>query len=180
MKKIEIEIPDGKKAEWINGVLILVNEKSRDITERVKTLDDACKELGEEHPLVKEYRNLIYADLYNRKDAIAYLKLRIIITALNGTWNLTFKDDFRYYPWFYMYSKAEYKELDKGIKKKCLIVNPSNNDPDVIGGFMYGDTVDAKSTSDVYYGKWLALRTKDLAEYCGTQFINIWCDYLLG
>ena len=79
-----------------------------------------------------------------------------------------------------MYSKAEYKELDKDIKKECLIVNPSNNDPDMIGGFMYGYTVDAKSTSDVYYGKWLALRTKDLAEYCGKQFINIWYDYLFG
>ena len=180
MKKIEIEIPDGKKAEWVNGVLTLVDKKPRNITERVKTFDDACKELGEEHPLVKEYRDTIYADIYNRKDAIAYLKLRIIIMALNGTWNLTFKDDFRYYPWFYMYSKAEYEELDKDIKKECLIVNPSNNDPDVIGGFIYGYTVDAKSTSDVYYGKLLALRTNDLAEYCGKQFMDIWCDYLLG
>ena len=175
-KKLTIKVPK-ETSELAEST----SADDKPITERIKTFEDAVKELGEEHPLVKEYRNLIYTDIYNRKDAIAYLKLRIIITALNGKcWNLTFKNDFRYYPGFFMYSKAEYKELDKDIKKECLIVNPSNNDPDVIGGFMYGYTVDARLTSDVYYGKWLVLRTKDLAEYCGTQFINIWYDYLFG
>lgn len=30
MKKIEIEIPEGKRAEWINGVLTLVDEPEVD------------------------------------------------------------------------------------------------------------------------------------------------------
>lgn len=36
MKKIEIEIPEGKKAEWVNRVLTLVDEKPQDITEYVQ------------------------------------------------------------------------------------------------------------------------------------------------
>ena len=63
-KKIEIEIPEGKVAEWkeINGVttLVLVDEKdNRPITERIKTFEDARDELGDEHPLVKEYLGVI-------------------------------------------------------------------------------------------------------------------------
>ena len=56
--KIEIEIPEGKVAEWkeINGVttLVLVDEKdNRPVTERIKTIEDACNELGEENVLVQ-------------------------------------------------------------------------------------------------------------------------------
>ena len=29
MKKIEIEIPDGKRAEWVNDVLTLVDDNSK-------------------------------------------------------------------------------------------------------------------------------------------------------
>ena len=45
MKKIEIEIPDGKRAERVNGVLTLVDEKPEDVTDRIKTFEDAVKEL---------------------------------------------------------------------------------------------------------------------------------------
>ena len=40
MKTIEIGIPDGKRAEWINGVLTLVDEKPQDITKRIKTFGE--------------------------------------------------------------------------------------------------------------------------------------------
>ena len=36
MKKIEIEIPEGKEAKWVDGVLTLVDEKLQDITERIQ------------------------------------------------------------------------------------------------------------------------------------------------
>lgn len=34
-KKIEVEIPDGKCAKWVNGVLTLVDEEPQDITEQM-------------------------------------------------------------------------------------------------------------------------------------------------
>lgn len=40
-KEITIPVPDGKRAEWINGVLTLVDEPKEDnrpVTERIKTL----------------------------------------------------------------------------------------------------------------------------------------------
>ena len=40
MKEISIPVPDGKRAEWINGVLTLVDEQkvdNRPVTERIKT-----------------------------------------------------------------------------------------------------------------------------------------------
>ena len=93
MKKIEIEIPDGKCAEWINGVLTLVDESKVDnrlIMERIKTFEDACNALGDEHPLVTQYR--LTAGAYKgdpmTEDFIAYLKLRIIVAALNEGWEV--------------------------------------------------------------------------------------------
>ena len=44
MKKIEIEIPDGKRAEWVNGVLTLVEDTFKDVRDRIKTFEDTCEE----------------------------------------------------------------------------------------------------------------------------------------
>ena len=85
-KKIEIEIPEGKKAEWINGVLTLVDESQKDnrpVTERIKTFEDARSELGSAHPLVEEYETITCRCGGLSTDILAYMKLRIICTALN-------------------------------------------------------------------------------------------------
>ena len=114
-KQITIHVPDGKRAEWINGVLTLVDEQkvdNRPVTERIKTFEDACNALGDEHPLVTQYR--LIAGAYTgdpiTQDLIAYLKLRIIVTALNEGWEPQFtNDEYRYYPWFYLYTKEQYE-----------------------------------------------------------------------
>ena len=85
-KTVEIEIPEGKVAEWkaINGVttLVLVEEKdNRPVTERIKTFEDACNELGEENVLVQAYRTAEFNTSGNQNDVsdvVAYLKLRVI------------------------------------------------------------------------------------------------------
>lgn len=61
-KKVEIEIPAGKNAVWVNGVLTLVDEKPQDATERIKTFADACRELDSDHPFVKAYDGETYTD----------------------------------------------------------------------------------------------------------------------
>ena len=55
-KKIEIQVPEGKAAEWkeINGVttLVLVDEvDNRPATERIKTFEDAMQATGMTIPL---------------------------------------------------------------------------------------------------------------------------------
>ena len=149
-KKIEIEIPDGKCAKWVNSVLTLVNE---DITERIKTVKDACAELGEEHPLVTQYRLSVAAAYLGdpmTEDFIAFLKLRIIAAALNEGWEPKFeKDEKRWYPWF-------------TVKQGSLVFSHA--------GY-------AGSNSVTNLGVRLVFKSRELAEYAGKQFIDIYKDF---
>ena len=99
--------------------------KPKNIMERIKTFDDAFKELGENHPLVKEYhkRHLFLEDDSDiSSDLVAYLKLRIITAALNEGWTPQFtKHEYRYYPWFWLYTKEEIVKMDKEERKKIVL-----------------------------------------------------------
>ena len=97
MKKIEIEVPEGKRAEWVNGVLTFVDEQPKNVMDRIKTFSDAYNALGKEHVLVKDFDNSITLT----HEHAAYLGLCIIVAALNEGWRPTFaKDERRWYPWF--------------------------------------------------------------------------------
>ena len=187
MKTIEIEIPNGKKAEWINGVLTLVDEPkvdNRPVTERIKTFEDACNALGDENILVQAYRTAESNTSGNQKDVsdvVAYLKLRIIAAALNEGWKPNFDgDECRYYPWFYIYTKKEYEELDEDEKKECRVVGQSYSYANALGGVVYTYAHGAPSYSYTYYGSRLAFKTRELAEYCSKQFIDEWADFLFA
>lgn len=53
--------------------------KPKDVTERIKTFEDACRELGMEHPFVAAYNAWIMNEEFDDQlDILAYLKLRII------------------------------------------------------------------------------------------------------
>ena len=149
MNKIEIEIPEGKKAEWVNSVLTLVDD---DVKVRIKTFEDACNELGENHQYVRAYREWMRISYVECEDVTAYMKLRIITAALNEGWEPQFvKGELRWYVWF---------------SSKC-------------GGRVFVHANGAGSNSYADHGVRLAFRTKELAEYCGKQFLYIWADYLL-
>lgn len=152
----------------------------KDIRERVKTFDDAFHALGDKHELVKDYKNLIVCDCFP-KDIIAYAKLRIIAEVLNEGWKPKFDcDECHYYPWFYIYTKEEYEELDEDEKKECRIVGRSNNKANTYGGVVDAIASHASSDSYSYYGSRLSFKTRELAEYCGKQFIDIWVDFLFA
>lgn len=174
--EIRIDVPAGKKAEWVNGVLTLVDETPKDnrpVTERVKTFEDAVRELGEEHPLVKEWHlgDGLSADLE------AYLKLRIIAAALNEGWEPKFTtDEYRYFPWFVLYTEEEYNELSDEDKSRVVLrsVSYSRTGGGVACVFAYGDS----SYSVSYNGSGLAFKNSDLAKYAGKQFIEIYADFV--
>ena len=182
MKTIEIEIPDGKRAEWINGVLTLVDEPKEDdrpVTERIKTFEDAVDILGEEHQAVFDYYAV--ADSLCSKDIFAFAKLRIIAAALNEGWEPTFdKDERRYYPLFYLYTQKEYEELDEDEKKSCRVLLRSGSNAGAGGGLVYANAGYAGSKSDAFSGVRLAFKTAELADYCGKQFIDILVDFLFA
>lgn len=179
-KEITIPVPDGKRAEWINGVLTLVDEPkvdNRPVTERIKTFEDAREALGDEHPLVKEYWGVVNVDLDITQELIAYLKLRIIVAALNEGWEPKFeKGEYRYYPWFYLYTKAQYDELDDEEKGRCVLRSGGGTYSSVgcVGCYANNDA----SSSNTLHGSRLAFRTRELAAYAGKQFTEEWADFM--
>lgn len=154
------------------------------VIDRIKTFEDACRELGDKHPLVLQYNNNCNEEgCWNgnaaTSDFAAYLKLRIICAALNEGWRPNFNGcEYRYFPWFRLYTKKAYEELDEAGRKACRAVDrPCGG---ALGGAAYAGEVDTSSSMSAAAGCRLALKTKDLAEYCGRQFLGIWADYLFG
>ena len=185
-KKIEIEIPEGKVAEWkeINGVttLVLVDEvDNRPVTERIKTFEDACNELGEENVLVQAYRTAEFNTSGNQNDVsdvVAYLKLRVIAEALNEGWKPQFThDETRYYPWFYFCTQEEIDKMDEEKKKKLWLFGGNSHDGATCG-LAFAASNRAWSSSFASFSARLAVKSEELARYFGQQFIDIWADYI--
>lgn len=183
MKKIEIEIPDGKRAEWVNGVLTLVDDTPKDITERIKTFEDACKELGNDHPFVRSYKGYaknISEENKNDVDVIAYLKMRIIITALNEGWKPKFtEDERRWYPWHYLWTESELAEKSDEWKADRHLIMIGDKYQSEYAGLAYAHSDYAPSDTRTYFGSRLCLKSESLATYCGKQFISLWADFCL-
>lgn len=156
--------------------------KSKDITERIKTFEDACKELGSDHPLVLAYQNtnLRDAEVANdNKDIIAYMKLRIIVAALNEGWEPQFiPGEYRWSPYFVLYTKDEIDEMDE--KTRARVVYRSNYFANAFGGVSYANSFYDSAFVIANIGSRLAFKTDDLAEYAGKQFIEIYADFMLG
>lgn len=116
-KKLEIEIPEGKTAVWRNGILTLIDEPEKDVRKRIKTFEDACHEIG----IDAEAWNRDKISLGLEPDVLAFLKLRIIVKALNEGWEPRFtEDECRYYPWFILYTGEEYNKLDEEEKSRVV------------------------------------------------------------
>lgn len=148
--------------------------KPKNIMERVKTFEDACDVLGEDHQYVKAYREWMRIYYAECKDVSAYLKLRIICAALNEGWKPKFDgEEYRYYPSFWIYTQEEYDELDEDDMKECRVVGRSHDNA-------YADTGVQSSLSCVFCSSRLVFNTRELAEYCEKQFIDIWSDYLFA
>lgn len=149
---------------------------NRPVTERIKTFEDACKELGDEHPLVKEWN---YWQGCCSADLAAYLKLRIICAAINEGWEPQFtEDEWRYYPWFYLYTQAELDDMGDGEKQERRMIDTGDYVTEY-AGFGYANSKYAPSYTSANIGSRLCLRSSDLAIYCGKQFIKLWADFNL-
>lgn len=141
--------------------------KPKDIRERIKTFHDAYCELGNEHPFVKSYEKYVNIASGEEIDIIAYLKLRIICAALNGGWKPKFtEDEYRWYPWFALWTQEELKLLGK------ISYTTSGCNLSAV------DTSSVWTHSSLNYSARLSFKTRGLTEYCGKQFIDIWINFL--
>jgi hypothetical protein len=128
-----------------------MNEK--DITERIRTFADACKELGldpENLPIVEHLPEK------DRKSIIAYYKLIVITRALNEGWEADFRDknQYKFWSWFYIASYGAH------------------------AGFGCATTYSTPSLTYTAVGARLCLKTQELAMYASGQFRDLYFECL--
>ena len=151
---------------------------STNITERIKTFDDALAALPAEHPMVRNWTAMRGLEDKFSPNLAAYAKLCIIAAALNEDLELHWgSDQAYYYPWFYIYSKAEVETMMQDRKDKLVLLGGAANYGSYCGlGYVYSAL--AWSRAHALIGSRLAFRSSELARYCAEQFIEIWAQYL--
>jgi hypothetical protein len=119
----------------------------KDIKERVKSIDDAIKVLGESDPDVIDYRKLFDAGISDH--IFANQSLVVITKALNEGWEPDWHNDEwdKWFNWFNMSSSSS-------------------------GRFSFYYSVNRYSISTV--GSRLCFKSKELAQYAAKQFIEIY------
>lgn len=145
------------------------------VTDRIKTFNDALKELGPNHILVKEY-NVINNNMTTLSMKY-YSRLCVITAALNEGWRPKFVEgEKRYFPYFRLYSAEEIRQMSK--EEKSRVVYRSSNSAYAAGGvscaYARYDSVDVCAV----IGSRLAFKTNELAKYAGKQFADLYADYL--
>lgn len=142
-KAVEIELT----AEQIE----VINKASEEVTEKIKTFEDALEVVG-------SYENLRLLLNYNGQESdvvasVAFAKLSIITKALNEGWYPNWEDnkEYKYYPWFkYTVGSAP--------------------------GFSFSDCGYGRSYTAV--GSRLVFKSPELAKYAGQQFIELYNNLL--
>lgn len=130
-------------------------EDYEEITDRVKTYEDACKVLGVE-PINEQNAK---AQGF-RSDEIARRKLETIAAALNEGWKPDWNntDQYKYYPYFYIQENAK----GKGS-----------------AGLSYAATYCTATSTYAYFGSRLCFYASRLARYAGNQFTDLYEQILI-
>lgn len=130
-------------------------EDYEEITDRVKTYEDACKVLGVE-PINEQNAK---AQGF-RSDEIARRKLETIAAALNEGWKPDWNntDQYKYYPYFYIQENAK----GKGS-----------------AGLSCAKTHYTAAVTNAYYGSRLCFYASRLARYAGNQFTDLYEQILI-
>ena len=150
-----------------------------DITDKIKTFDDACKAIGLAGPealpelLQEKYAAIVPSHIK------AQLKLEIITLALNEGWqHIPDGRHYAYWPWFCLYTAGEIADMGKKGAEERAMINATDVS-DVFAGLGYAGSYNAWSYSYAYFGSRLAYKSRELARYSGKQFIELWKEALL-
>ena len=151
------------------------------VTERIKTLDDAVSELGEDNPAVKAYRSIKYGYAISETDPetadiMAYAALRVIVEALNEGWKPQFtKGEWRWYAWYDLVSPEQIEDMSE--EEKCRVVGRANSNAVANGGLVCSSANYVSAGSSTCSGSRLAFKNEELAEYAAKQFGEIFADF---
>lgn len=189
MKEIRINVPDNQAELFAEKLSALVtecggnissNEKEVDlfdtsipIWDRIKTVEDAIAYTGMTLP-----DNIAELPL----DVQAMMKLRIVCAAYNelkkdelDQFPLFTEDEYRYYPWFLLYTQAEINRMDEEDRRRVL--GRSFNSANAGAGVACSNTNYASSISGTYNGGRLCFKTEELATECGKRFAKLWGQF---
>lgn len=146
--------------------------------EAIRSFDDACYDLIIRAQKGDELANALVTDLQfnspRTPDLLAFIQLRIVAYAINDGWEPQFTvGEYRYYPWFYLYTQEEIDRMDEDDKAKLLGVGGRANNG-ARSGISCAPSNNAFSTSYTNIGARLAFKTRERAEYAGRQFIELY------
>lgn len=152
----------------------------------IKTFDDACTALGGcNNALVEGYYDALsmasdgvenaFIGLLGA-DTLSYIKLRIITAAINEGWEPKFtEDEWRYYPWFYLFTEEEYSRFSEEKKQRCVL--RACFSADACGGLVSANASVASTNSDASVGARLAFESEEKAKHAGVYFKELWADF---
>lgn len=144
----------------------------------IKTYDDACAALGE------KVDEVALTNAGVPKHIIALMKLELVCKALWGGEVNVYPDPngnrTYYYPGFALYTKNEVKCMDNE-KRGLFMFADATCEADESWQYVGWGCTNAysrSSYSSVYSGFRLSLDTHEKARYFGTQFLELWAQYL--
>lgn len=149
----------------------------KNVMDRVKTFEDACIETNTDIKAFNEMtKNL-------DEHVVTYMKLSIIVKALNEDDKFPYftKEEWRYYPYFWLYTKDEYEKMNtKDREKVSRVLFRSYSNALSNGGvaFAYADARSDASSTAAFVGVRLVFRTRELALYAGKQFIDLYVKHI--
>ena len=149
------------------------------ITDKIKTFEDACKAIGLAGPeALPELLQDKLADIVP-SHIKAMLKLEIITLALNEGWqHIPDGQHWAYWPWFCLYTAGEIADMGKKGAEERAMINATDVS-EVFAGLGCASSNGAWSNSNAYVGSRLAYKSRELARYSGKQFIELWKEAYL-
>ena len=189
MKQILINVPDNQAELFAEKLSALVKEcggstseaenkvdifdSSIPIWDRIKTVEDAIAYTGMTLP-----DNIGELPL----DVQAMLKLRIICAAYNelkadqlDQFPKFTTDEYRYYPWFYLYTQEEIDAMTE--EERSRVLGRSYSYAYAYAGVACVYTYCAASNSGTSHGGRLCFKTEKLASECGKRFTRLWGQF---
>lgn len=152
----------------------------RPVTERIKTFEDACAELGDNN-LVHTFKHFEHEGFAaGSEDLIAYLKLRIITAALNEGWKPQFRNrrEPRYVPWYELYENDDWSVLPEDIKREHGVSFVDSAGDGVVTNVVCDGLRYILPLSNACSGSSsLCYKTRELARYSAKQFASLWLDF---
>lgn len=180
---------NGKKLlDALFGKAAKANTPNLDDYKSIKTYEDACEALGLTPIYSDENVDRAVCEHINDhwdyrqdlpKHIKALLKLETIAKALWGrNWEPkpdASGDTWFWYPWFALWTEKEIQDLNKD-QRGALLSGYAIYGADA--GFGYLHTYARSSSAHACIGFRLCQETEEKARYFGTQFVELWAEYL--